>query len=198
MALRLRTARPNDAPAVAALHVASWRDAYRDVLDPAFLGGPIESTLEAHWQAMLGGKRRPGAVILATAAREVAGFAAAWREGTNCHVDNLHVRPGMRNAGIGRALLGFAARRLQAQGCQTADLWVFARNAGGLRFYARLGAELGPEVLRETQGQMVLERRASWNEIGLLIAACTAAEGAMASVTRAAAGSRAFAEEPTP
>jgi ribosomal protein S18 acetylase RimI-like enzyme len=198
MALRIRSARPADVPAVAALHVASWRDAYRDVLDARFLAGPIETALGAHWQAMLGGKRRPGAVILATAAREVAGFAAAWREGTNCHVDNLHVRPGMRNAGIGRALLGFAARRLETQGCTSADLWVFARNAGALRFYARLGAELGPEVLRETQGQMVLERRASWAEIGLLIAACASDDGAIATVTQVAAGSRQLAEEPTP
>jgi len=198
MALRLRSARSIDAPAVAALHVASWRDAYRDVLDPGFLAGAIETRLGAHWQAMLGGRRRPGAVVLATASREVAGFAAAWREGTNCHVDNLHVRPGLRNAGIGRALLGFAARRLQAQGCLTADLWVFARNAGALRFYARLGADLGPEVLRETQGQMVLERRATWAEIGLLIAACTAGADAIATVTRAGAASAHLVEGALP
>jgi len=172
MALRLRSARPIDLPAVVALHVASWRDAYRGVLEDGFLAGPIEHSLATHWQVVLGAKRRPGAVILATAGRQVAGFVAAWREGTNCHVDNLHVRPGMRNAGIGRALLGLAATRLQAQGCGSADLRVFARNPGALRFCAKLGAETGPEVLRETQGQQVLERRASWADIGALVSAC--------------------------
>jgi len=158
MALRLRSARPADAGAIAALHVASWRDAYREVLDPAFLAGPVEEALGAHWRGVFATRRRPGLVILATAGREVAGFVAALREGRRCHVDNLHVRPGMRNAGIGRALLGFAAKRMADSGAESADLWVFARNAGAIRFYAELGAEIGPEVVRETFGQIVAER----------------------------------------
>jgi len=44
----------------------------------------------------------------------------------------------------------------------------------------------------------VLERRASWAEIGLLIAACASDDGAIATVTQVAAGSRQLAEEPTP
>lgn len=174
MALRLRSARAADASAIAGLHVASWRDAYRDLLDPAFLAGPVEEKLGRQWQEALTQPRRPGAVILATAGREAAGFVAAWHEGGNCLIDNLHVRPGMRGAGIGRALLGFAARRLAQQGAETADLWVFAGNAGAIRFYAGLGAEIGPEVVREVFGQPVAERRASWTSIQTLIAACAA------------------------
>lgn len=172
MALRLRSARAADAAAIAALHVASWRDAYRGILDPAFLAGPVEQALEEHWQAALATRRRHVVVMLATAGREVAGFVAAMREGARCHVDNLHVRPGMRGAGIGRALLGFAAKRLADQGAESADLWVFAGNAGAIRFYTGLGAELGPEVERESFGQMVQERQARWPVIGALVAAC--------------------------
>lgn len=174
MALRLRSARAADAAAVTALHVASWRDAYRGILDPAFLAGPVEEALATHWQAALATRRRHVVVMLATAGREVAGFVAAYREGTRCTIDNLHVRPGMRGAGIGRALLGFAAKRLADQGAETADLWVFAGNAGAIRFYAELGAEMGPEVVRESFGQMVPERQARWPVIGTLVAACAA------------------------
>jgi ribosomal protein S18 acetylase RimI-like enzyme len=172
MALRLRSARPADLEAIVALHVASWRDAYRDVMDEAFLAGPVETVLEAHWRIALVGRRRSGALILATAGRDVAGFVAAWREGDNCHVEALHVRPGMRNAGIGRALLGFAATRLRQQGCASADLRVFARNPGAIHFCELLGAEIGPPEARELHGRAVLERPASWPAIEALIAAC--------------------------
>jgi len=78
----------------------------------------------------------------------------------------------MRNAGIGRALLGFAAQRLQDQGAVSADLWVFAANQGAARFYLSLGAEVEAPVARETYGQTVTERRMYWPSISALIAAC--------------------------
>ncbi len=172
MALRLRSARGSDAPVIAELHIASWRDAYRGVLSADFLATGIEAALSAHWQATLVGRRRPGAVVVAMAGRHLAGFVAAWRDGVNCHVDNLHVRPGMRNAGIGRALLGFAAQRLQDQGAVSADLWVVAANQGALRFYLSLGAEVEAPVTRQTFGQTVVDRRMYWPSISTLITAC--------------------------
>lgn len=39
----LRSANEGDAPAIAALHAASWRDAYADILAPDFLNGEIEA-----------------------------------------------------------------------------------------------------------------------------------------------------------
>uniref|UniRef100_UPI0022EB1AAD GNAT family N-acetyltransferase n=1 Tax=Falsiroseomonas oryzae TaxID=2766473 RepID=UPI0022EB1AAD len=171
VALRLRSAGPADAAALAALHLASWRDAYRGVLDDAFLDGPLEAILAAHWPAMLAPPRRQGAVVLASIAGEPAGFVAVWRYGRVAHIDNLHVRPGLRGAGIGRALLVHALRRMQARGCVAADLLVFARNAGALRFYRALGAEVGPEHLGETFGQRVAEHRCAWADIAALIAA---------------------------
>jgi ribosomal protein S18 acetylase RimI-like enzyme len=171
MALRLRTARAADAAAITALHAASWRDAYRGIMADAFLDGPMAGHLSRHWQDTLAVRRRPGVVILATAGGDPVGFVAAWREGTNAHIDNLHVKPGMRGAGIGRALLGFAAGRLQSQGCATADLRVFAGNVGALRFYRALGAEVGPEEPGTTFGEKVMERRCHWTSIGALVAA---------------------------
>jgi ribosomal protein S18 acetylase RimI-like enzyme len=172
MALQLRSARPADWAGIAALHVASWRDAYRDLLDAGFLAAPVERELSAHWKDKLGSRRRPGAVVVAVASRELAGFVAAWRDGANCHIDNLHVRPGLRGAGIGRLLLGVAAQRLQEQGARTADLQIFAANQAALRFYVRLGGQVGPIEERETYGHLLAERRVSWPAIGTLVDAC--------------------------
>lgn len=173
MALRLRTARAGDAAAIAEIHVASWQDAYRGVLPDAFLDSELEGRLHAHWAGLFAGRRPPGAVILATAGGTAAGFAAAWREGANAHIDNLHVRPGLRRAGIGRALLGFTALRLMQMGADTADLWVLAANRDALRFYARLGGAVVQQQDRPTQGQVVPQCRVAWADIQVLIKACS-------------------------
>jgi ribosomal protein S18 acetylase RimI-like enzyme len=174
MAFRLREAGAADEAAILALHLASWRDAYREVLDPAFLAGPAGDRLGEHWRAVFAGPPRAGAVILAEAEDGPAGFAAAWLKGTRCYIDNLHVRPGLRGGGLGRALLGLAARRLAERGAESADLCVFAGNTAAIRFYRSLGAETGPERLEETFGQMVAEHEMRWPDIATLIAACSA------------------------
>jgi ribosomal protein S18 acetylase RimI-like enzyme len=164
--LRLRTVRAGDAPEVTALQVASWRDAYRGILD-----GPLEPAAAAHWQERLATPQRSLVVVLAMLGGEAAGFVAVLRRDGSARIDNLHVRPGLRGAGIGRALLGFAARRMVHRGCHAADMLVFARNTGAIRFCTALGAIVGPEQQGETFGQQVSQRRCAWSDLGALIAA---------------------------
>jgi ribosomal protein S18 acetylase RimI-like enzyme len=175
VALRLRSARPADASAIAELHLASWRDAYRGVLDDDFLDGPLAELVPLRWAEALAAPRREGLVVVAALGGEVAGFVAILRRGTVAYVDNLHVRPGLRGAGIGRLLLGFGATRMRERGCTAAELTVFAQNEGALRFYERLGAVTGPEDMGETFGQKVMERRCAWPDIAKLVQATAAA-----------------------
>ncbi|PWS36929.1 GNAT family N-acetyltransferase [Falsiroseomonas bella] len=171
MSLRLRAARAADAGTIAALHLASWRDAYRGMLDDAFLDAEAPGAMAAHWQAVMARRPLPGVVLLAKLGHEAVGFCAAWKHGATAHVDNLHVRPGLRGAGIGRALIAEAATRLQSRGCAGADLRVFVGNAAALRFYRGLGARIGPPEAGASFGQAVIERRCDWPDIGKLIAA---------------------------
>jgi ribosomal protein S18 acetylase RimI-like enzyme len=172
MPLLLRTARAADAGGICALHVQSCRSVYAGMLDAAFLADGIEEVLEAHWQDLLRGRKRRGQVVMAVTGHQVNGFAAATLEGTNCQVGSLHVRPDMRGGGIGRSLLGTLAQRLRQEGARSADLWVFAANDGAIRFYRRLGGQLGPPAMREAFGQPVSERRIFWPDIAALIGAC--------------------------
>ena len=174
MALRLRSAKGEDAATVASLHLASWRDACRGFLEDEFLDGPAAELIPAHWNRALSRKPLPGVVVLATVSGEAAGFIAIWRRGPVALIDNLHVRPGMRRAGIGRTLLSHAARRMCNRGCKRAELMVFSANAGAIRFYQSLGAEIGDEQAGESFGQKVTERRCSWPEIEQLITRATA------------------------
>jgi ribosomal protein S18 acetylase RimI-like enzyme len=52
--ITLRRAEAADIPRIAALHVASWRAAYRGILSDRFLDGPVEAERLAMWQGRCG------------------------------------------------------------------------------------------------------------------------------------------------
>jgi len=167
--LRLRPATAADAPAIAALHTASWRDAYADILDPAFLAGPIEADRLALWSERLTDPREGQLVHLAEGQDgEVAGFVCAFRDADprwGSLVDNLHVAPWLRGHGVGETLLRGAASRLAEHGATGGlHLWVFEANTAGLRFYERLGGRVVERIVdkMETAREGQTSLRVHW------------------------------------
>jgi hypothetical protein len=63
--MRLRQATKDDIAQIASLHALSWRDAYRSILDPVFLAGPVESDRLAVWNARLSNPRDDQQVAVA-------------------------------------------------------------------------------------------------------------------------------------
>ncbi len=136
-----------DAAAIASLHAKSWQDAYRSILDPNFLAGPIEADRLTLWSDRLADPAP--SLIVQTArgsAHQLIGFIAAFRDHDprwGSWVDNLHVAPEMRGQKIGERLLRSMAQNLASQGTDNGlYLWVFEANQAGLRFYQRLGGKV--------------------------------------------------------
>jgi GNAT superfamily N-acetyltransferase len=167
----IRAALPADAPAIAALHAASWRSAYRGALPDSYLDGPIEAERLAVWQARLAALGRGDAVLVAPGANGLRGFAAAFaRPDGDALLDNLHVAPALRGRGLGLVLLAGIAARLYRTGSVAMHLWVFDVNASARRFYVRHGAtETGHRVERMF-GADVPETRLSFGHLGALAA----------------------------
>jgi ribosomal protein S18 acetylase RimI-like enzyme len=143
----LREAHPEDAAAVARLHVESWRDAYASILNPEFLAGPIENDRLAFWTARL--KQPPPEQIVRVAEQQIGriiGFICAHRDYDKTWgnwIDNLHVLPSMRGRRIGEQLLSSMAELLARQRAVTGlHLWVFQENVAALRFYERMGGKI--------------------------------------------------------
>ncbi|WP_167858403.1 GNAT family N-acetyltransferase [Methylobacterium nonmethylotrophicum] len=141
---------------LAHLHTASWRSAYRAILDPGFLAGPIEQERLSLWAARLAQAHPHETAIIAEIADEPIGFVCAVgaedaRWGTL--IDNLHVLPGAKGRGWGTALLGAAAEwSLSAYPNSGIYLWCFEQNEPARRFYERRGGVLVERSMHEAPG----------------------------------------------
>jgi ribosomal protein S18 acetylase RimI-like enzyme len=143
----IRSAVEADAADIAAIHTASWRDAYAGILAPEFLNGDIETDRLDLWSRRLS---EPPPSQLVDVARHATGamvaFACSYHDADarwGSLVDNLHVLPRLRGQGVGEKLLQSMVAQLAARESDSGlHLWVFEANVAGLRFYERLGGRV--------------------------------------------------------
>ncbi|MFJ8660742.1 GNAT family N-acetyltransferase [Streptomyces sp. NPDC093795] len=159
----IREALPEDAAAVAAVHVLSWRAAYRDLLPAPYLAALDVEERTAVWRARLTATDRPTVLVATDAAGRALAFSCfrAWPgegfdPGPTAELAALYALPEAWGLGVGRALLAASTEALVAAGFRTAALWVFAGNARGRRFYEAAGWRPDGEVVREETGGRVL------------------------------------------
>jgi ribosomal protein S18 acetylase RimI-like enzyme len=140
MSLALRPARPEDAPALAEVHVASWRDAYAGLVPPEALASFTVERRTERWAAMLA--EPDGRVcVLAELDGRVAGFHVCSRPDPAgvAELSGLYVHPRALSRGVGSALLADCLARLRRAGARTIELWVLEGNARARAFYERHG-----------------------------------------------------------
>ncbi|SKA20994.1 hypothetical protein SAMN02745126_04171 [Enhydrobacter aerosaccus] len=167
----IRTATLVDADAIAALHAASWRSAYRGILSSGTLGPALDQERRTHWRYALADLGPRDIVLLV----DDLAFIAVWDEGDpgfGAYLDNLHVHPDRRGGGVGRRLMGAAAERLAARGERRLYLWVFDANVRTIEFYRRLGGEIVERGMAEIDGNRVPQSRVVWTDTAVLAEAC--------------------------
>ena len=149
----LRPAEPEDAIAVARVHVRSWQVGYRTLLPGAYLErlNPQERALRYNFKTM--DPRQP-ATIVAQEAGIVCGFATTAPARDTDVPDHgelraLYVDPDCWGRGVGATLIAAARARLRGLGFRNAVVWVLAGNTRADRFY-RLDRWL-PDGLRRTE-----------------------------------------------
>jgi GNAT superfamily N-acetyltransferase len=148
--IEFRDATPEDAMAVAVVHVRAWKAAYRGLLPDEFLDALTPEQRATHYTFGSSDPADPR-TMLAIADGAVAGFA------TTCpsrdedlpeagELGALYIDPSLQGGGVGRELLCRARERLVDEGFTEALLWVLRGNENAERFYradgwARDGAE---------------------------------------------------------
>jgi ribosomal protein S18 acetylase RimI-like enzyme len=162
----VRPARPDDVEAIAALHLASWRTAYKGFLPDDFLSGITLESRILRWQQALDPSASPlTETTVADADGTVLGVCSFGprREPASETVGAiyvLHVRPDVTRRGLGKALLDDALRRLAARGFGASVLWVLRDNANARRFYEAQGWSFtGEEFVEDRGGFAIPETR---------------------------------------
>ncbi|MEM9784201.1 MAG: GNAT family N-acetyltransferase [Pseudomonadota bacterium] len=176
--IAIAEAASGDAGAIAALHSASWRDAYAPLLPVGALPDSLEAEHVALWDKVLFASPRRVLVLTASQSGVLQGFAALCADPDDDDLDYLaalHVRPGQRSSGLGARLLLALAKSRRRSGRQRLWCWVLRENAGGRRFYAALGATEGvSQTVPLTETTDCVDIRLDFPPWAELIARCEA------------------------
>jgi len=180
--MRIREANQADADAIALLHAASWRTAYRGALSDTYLSGPIEAERIEVWRGRFEKPAKNQFVVVAESQHEIIGFVCAYGghdEQWGTFLDNLHVAPQYKRSGIGAQLMGeLASWSIKAHPRQGIYLWVLESNLAAQRFYERMGGEnAGIDVWTPPDGGALPKIRIAWRDIPALLAVCGARTG---------------------
>jgi GNAT superfamily N-acetyltransferase len=148
----IRLAEPDDAIAVARVHVRSWQVAYRTLLPEDFLDQLRPEDRARRYDFATRDPQRPR-TILAVEEGAILGLATTSpsreadlpEHGELCA---LYVDPPHWGRGIGAALISAARARLLECGFRNAVLWVLAGNDRAERFHR--ADQWAPDGLRRT------------------------------------------------
>lgn len=161
--VEIRAARPEDARAIARIHVAVWQATYRGVLPDEVLDEISVDEREANWATILTthGATHP-ALVCEAPEIGICGFGNAGPlrgaevPGYSGEFKTLYLLPAYQRRGLGRALLRRLAALLEERGHDAALAWVLAANPA-CGFYEALGGVICAERAEEIDGDVVLE-----------------------------------------
>jgi GNAT superfamily N-acetyltransferase len=172
----IREATAVDAESISRVRVASWRAAYRGIIDDAYLDAlSVEAGRERYLRSF---DPAPAAGFTRVAADDegrVVGFATGgvargagvpWREG---EVWMIYLLPEAQRSGLGTRLLRSMARGLDRRGLGSLAVWALARNAPARAFYEHLGGRQAAERTTSVGAQRLDEVMYRWAELGPLM-----------------------------
>lgn len=156
----IRPATTDDAPAIAGVHVASWRTTYRGLLPDEFLTSLSEPGYAERWERVI--REDASIVFVVEEAGELVGFASGGRErageaGYTGELYAIYVLDSARRRGHGRELLRTVVEGLRTMKLNDMIIWVLRDNRPARLFYERLGGvyvrsqpiTIGPTTLEE-------------------------------------------------
>jgi len=173
--IRLRPGAYEDAAALARVHVATWRDAYADILPTDMLVGLSEARQTAYWRAALMRRRANETITVALVDDELVGFgtcgpARGRRAKRTGEVQMLYLLPDFQELGLGRAMLRALFAALRRHGMARAIIWVVAKNPARF-FYQAMGGEAQAERTERLWGTDVSTVGYVWEDLDVAIQA---------------------------
>jgi GNAT superfamily N-acetyltransferase len=138
VAVLVRLARVDDAAAIAALDVASWRAAYRDLMPRSYLDAlSVEEQTQGFARGLERDAKRGKRTLVAEDEGTIAGYAVVGPDAGSSDglLFLMYVAPDRWGTGTARALMRASRAALLELGYRRAALWVLEDNSRARRFY---------------------------------------------------------------
>ena len=169
--VKIRRARPEDAAAIARVHVETWRAAYAGLVPDAYLVGMSVQGQSFVWQRSIARRGRFETILVAELAGggPLIGFGNAGmaRRGPlpyGAEVYTLYVAGDWQGRGVGRRLLGGLFEALVRNRFDDAFLWVLASNPSRF-FYEAMGGRRAGERREAFAGTLLDEAAYAWPDL---------------------------------
>lgn len=170
--LRIRRAVPDDAPALARVHMQSWAETYRGLMPDGFLAamttGAWRERRQTLWQQTL--EADQDSMLVAVRGGELVGFTSGGRAdfaGYDAELFTLYLLRSAQGGGVGRALVRGLAQALASGGQRSLMLWVLDVNPTRA-FYEHLGGLMIGEKTEPVSGGELREVAYGWPELDAL------------------------------
>ncbi len=142
--ITIRGARASDAKAIAAVHDAAWRDAYRGIIPGRELEKMVARRGPKWWHtAILRGSR----LSVLDFDDTIGGYTSYGRNRVPAlpfggEIFELYLAPEFQGLGFGRRLFQAARRDLADHGYNHVLVWALADNDRAISFYLKLGGRI--------------------------------------------------------
>ena len=163
----IRVATPEDARAIAAVQVASWRSTYRGIVPDAFLDAMNVDAGAARWVGNLSSGR--SVTHVAEGDLGVCGFVS-WgpvREAVgefDGELWALYLADESHGRGVGRQMVDVARKELLAAGYRSMIVWALQENPA-VKFYKHLGAVAVSGKMAEIGGAKIPDLALGWKDL---------------------------------
>ena len=144
--MTIRPATADDASTLAAIHIDSWRSAYRGLVPDSRLDALDYGRRAEHFRQWL--LDADSQIFVVEAGGTAVGFCTLGAsrdpdadQGATGEIWGIYLAPDHWRKGLGTALCQHAEQTLHRQGYTAATLWVFADNPRARRFYEAMGFE---------------------------------------------------------
>jgi ribosomal protein S18 acetylase RimI-like enzyme len=151
--MKISRAVPEDAPAIARVHVRSWQAAYEGVLPAEYLATLTTEKREVMWRELMA--RGSPQLLVARDEESIIGFVAFGPcRDENAAADRaevwaIYVSPSHWSQGVGSQLCRQTREQLAEQGYCSVSLWVLTGNTRAIQFYAGVGFVADEESTKE-------------------------------------------------
>lgn len=141
MKILVRKATPADATDIARVHVLSWQNSYRDLIDADYLEQMRVGESEDKWLRRL--SEANDVVLVAEIDGQLVGFVHARKQAKpedayEAELCAIYVLKEFQRHGVGRLLFQEMMEKIKSDGFHSMNVWVLSKNQTARDFYAAM------------------------------------------------------------